>query len=90
MLHYRYWDVSEPFKLRGDLDGGQQNTSVIYGTFAKLRNKVTTNGKVRLSPVIAIISHSTLTLVAAAYRNCLLYTSPSPRDLSTSRMPSSA
>ena len=24
------------------------------------------------------------------YRICLLYTSPSPRDLSTSRMPSSA
>ena len=24
------------------------------------------------------------------YLNCLLYTSPSPRDLSTSRMPSSA
>ena len=24
------------------------------------------------------------------YWNCLLYTSPSPRDLSTSRMPSSA
>ena len=24
------------------------------------------------------------------YGNCLLYTSPSPRDLSTSRMPSSA
>ena len=24
------------------------------------------------------------------HRNCLLYTSPSPRDLSTSRMPSSA
>ena len=26
----------------------------------------------------------------AAARTCLLYTSPSPRDLSTSRMPSSA
>ena len=26
----------------------------------------------------------------AWYRHCLLYTSPSPRDLSTSRMPSSA
>ena len=26
----------------------------------------------------------------AAYKHCLLYTSPSPRDLSTSRMPSSA
>ena len=24
------------------------------------------------------------------HKNCLLYTSPSPRDLSTSRMPSSA
>ena len=24
------------------------------------------------------------------YKHCLLYTSPSPRDLSTSRMPSSA
>jgi len=26
----------------------------------------------------------------AQYKSCLLYTSPSPRDLSTSRMPSSA
>ena len=26
----------------------------------------------------------------AKKKNCLLYTSPSPRDLSTSRMPSSA
>ena len=29
-------------------------------------------------------------LDAGLYRDCLLYTSPSPRDLSTSRMPSSA
>ena len=28
--------------------------------------------------------------VTSRYKNCLLYTSPSPRDLSTSRMPSSA
>ena len=28
--------------------------------------------------------------IAALFNNCLLYTSPSPRDLSTSRMPSSA
>ena len=28
--------------------------------------------------------------VPAVYNGCLLYTSPSPRDLSTSRMPSSA
>ena len=31
-----------------------------------------------------------LIINAAAYTACLLYTSPSPRDLSTSRMPSSA
>ena len=30
------------------------------------------------------------TFVKTSYRICLLYTSPSPRDLSTSRMPSSA
>jgi len=29
-------------------------------------------------------------IFVALLRNCLLYTSPSPRDLSTSRMPSSA
>ena len=29
-------------------------------------------------------------LVPGQYQPCLLYTSPSPRDLSTSRMPSSA
>ena len=29
-------------------------------------------------------------LKSAKFKNCLLYTSPSPRDLSTSRMPSSA
>jgi len=28
--------------------------------------------------------------LASAFETCLLYTSPSPRDLSTSRMPSSA
>ena len=29
-------------------------------------------------------------IMTVDYKNCLLYTSPSPRDLSTSRMPSSA
>ena len=32
----------------------------------------------------------TLTAIHDPNYNCLLYTSPSPRDLSTSRMPSSA
>ena len=34
--------------------------------------------------------HRSLCLKSLVYRGCLLYTSPSPRDLSTSRMPSSA
>ena len=34
--------------------------------------------------------HADGTLVAVQHEHCLLYTSPSPRDLSTSRMPSSA
>ena len=36
------------------------------------------------------IVHSLIILVTLLYSGCLLYTSPSPRDLSTSRMPSSA
>ena len=35
-------------------------------------------------------SHNVTTTEVHVHRPCLLYTSPSPRDLSTSRMPSSA
>ena len=38
----------------------------------------------------ANISNSELAYYFANYNNCLLYTSPSPRDGATSRMPSSA
>ena len=41
--------------------------------------------------VIVFIALAFLTVVTVAISYfCLLYTSPSPRDLSTSRMPSSA
>ena len=33
---------------------------------------------------------TTCLMMLAGFETCLLYTSPSPRDLSTSRMPSSA
>ena len=39
-----------------------------------------------LAKTVALPADSTLVVIG----NCLLYTSPSPRDLSTSRMPSSA
>eukprot|EP00829_Urostomides_striatus_P000338 TRINITY_DN10313_c0_g1_i1.p3 TRINITY_DN10313_c0_g1~~TRINITY_DN10313_c0_g1_i1.p3 ORF type:complete len:101 (+),score=55.33 TRINITY_DN10313_c0_g1_i1:32-304(+) len=38
----------------------------------------------------AVRDFSLLIYKEESYFNCLLYTSPSPRDLSTSRMPSSA
>ena len=57
---------------------------------------VTGSGKTfSIANVIAQVQRPTLVLapnktLAAQLYGCLLYTSPSPRDLSTSRMPSSA
>ena len=46
------------------------------------------------SPPVRSVTPTNAVVVAKSMRphinNCLLYTSPSPRDLSTSRMPSSA
>ena len=42
------------------------------------------------SGVFAIFAVVILTLSIATYMPCLLYTSPSPRDKTVSRMPSSA
>ena len=39
---------------------------------------------------IGYVPHDTCTFCKEETETCLLYTSPSPRDLSTSRMPSSA
>ena len=47
------------------------------------------NGK-KVSIVQSKVDTARATLDAEAAAICLLYTSPSPRDLSTSRMPSSA
>jgi len=41
-------------------------------------------------PYLVITDDGKLVWMADGYTTCLLYTSPSPRDLSTSRMPSSA
>ena len=45
---------------------------------------------VRSGPLAIAISTAGASPALAKRMNCLLYTSPSPRDLSTSRMPSSA
>ena len=41
-------------------------------------------------PTVFDDSLSYLEMVSKLYKNCLLYTSPSPRDRQKSRMPSSA
>ena len=41
-------------------------------------------------PVLSIMEMGVVRSAVLHNKDCLLYTSPSPRDLSTSRMPSSA
>ena len=50
------------------------------------------NGRTLIDPtdLIAVSDAFNDALNSADIETCLLYTSPSPRDLSTSRMPSSA
>ena len=54
------------------------------------------SGDIAFTPGVALLGHQNMTksatgfMVTTPYYYCLLYTSPSPRDLSTSRMPSSA
>ena len=47
-------------------------------------------GKGSVQSIIPLKNRGAIRLTVAKYYLCLLYTSPSPRDLSTSRMPSSA
>ena len=66
--------------------GKNNNAAVLEKITAPLKNK---------SPKYKVLLHNdpvnSMEYVTNALREvCLLYTSPSPRDLSTSRMPSSA
>jgi len=62
-------------------DNGGLSTSITQGLTEKLKS-----GK----PVFQVVQTVEQPASAAEVHDCLLYTSPSPRDLSTSRMPSSA
>ena len=51
------------------------------------------NGKVNIADSYAVEKNGEIVLInshIASYKDCLLYTSPSPRDRQKSRMPSSA
>ena len=47
-------------------------------------------GYERLRKALESVEIDVIVLLSPHWQTCLLYTSPSPRDLSTSRMPSSA
>ena len=74
----------------GGLSGlsGTQTTNAIFGgrSAGNALSKITTYLAAIFMGLALLIS----LIASPGSRSCLLYTSPSPRDLSTSRMPSSA
>ena len=68
---------SNPEKTAAAVDELQAGGGVVHGFVCDVGNEQT-------------VRESLATTVKALGGICLLYTSPSPRDLSTSRMPSSA
>ena len=56
----------------------------------KIRNKFIKQGVKMIDPNTVYFSKDTKIGKNVTIEPCLLYTSPSPRDLTTSRMPSSA
>ena len=73
-LHFEYCDIRDIDALRAAING----VSAALGPINILINNAARDDR-----------HS-IESVTPEYWDCLLYTSPSPRDLSTSRMPSSA
>ena len=71
--------ISEELVMEGSLDSAG-STVVVAGRF---------KGEIRAKDIL-LESGSIFDGNLIADKACLLYTSPSPRDLSTSRMPSSA
>ena len=66
---------------------GNDETHVVLNGYGRQIDK-TQSVVIGANETISVTDQATLSVVAN--RTCLLYTSPSPRDLSTSRMPSSA
>ena len=77
------------------LDSMQANLARIQDLTVELRRQLRPLGKQaevakKAATIQADLRDAKLRLLADDFISCLLYTSPSPRDLSTSRMPSSA
>ena len=73
-------------KLSGETLGGEEGSGFDYETIITLAENVISVHNLDVEVGIVIGGGN----IFRGSKPCLLYTSPSPRDLSTSRMPSSA
>ena len=66
--------------------------NVVVGAGAKVLGSITVGSNTRIGAGSVVVRNveGNSTVVGVPGRVCLLYTSPSPRDLAQSRMPSSA
>ena len=71
--------------IAGSLSGGDSVSLVGFGTF-NVRHRAARTGRNPQTGATIQIGASK----SVGFKACLLYTSPSPRDLDLSRMPSSA
>ena len=74
----------------GGTDGGTDDGGTDGGTDGGATDGGGAPGGGTTGPVVTALQGAGLGAFVAFLDTCLLYTSPSPRDLSTSRMPSSA
>ena len=87
------WDDEAPGALHRTVDGTLVFADV--SGFTALTERLSRHGRIGAEEIVEALNRvfgPMLTIAAArgGDGDCLLYTSPSPRDLSTSRMPSSA
>ena len=67
------------------------NIQICGETIVNIEHHLAAKKDIEISQIKKVVSHpQALGQCSKWISNCLLYTSPSPRDLSTSRMPSSA
>ena len=100
VFHQRYstntfptWERAQPFRMichNGEINTLQGNENWMRAREADLESPYWTNPHEQLRPIIAKESSDSGKLDNALELLCLLYTSPSPRDRTRSRMPSSA
>ena len=91
---WEYYDTTWNFddemrtKLQKKISGSTTITAGIERAF--FNSGIVTLGTIVLSLIVSTLAGYSLTFFRIPFKDCLLYTSPSPRDRQKSRMPSSA